>query len=421
TEYKGGFDVVIGNPPYVDIKALDTKLVKGLFKYYKTTENRINLYSIFIEKAYELVKSRGFVSFINPNSILVNSSYKKIRKLLIDDITKIVKLPDDVFTDAKVETIIFEFKKNSKNKIVDVIVYLKSEKIPFVDNSHINSIEKEVWRRDENLNYNIFLSHKDIKLLEKIKQKSTTELGEISDFSLGITPYDKYQGHSQETIKTRAFHSKVKKDASYKPLISGENILRFIITNHISEYIKYGDWLGAMREEKFFTQSRIIVRQIVSGNPPRIYAGYTNEALYFTQIGFSIIPKDEGSIKYLLTILNSRLITYYHKYKFLDIEKDLFQKILIANCKQLPIIDIPKNQQQPFIEKANKMLELNQQLQEKKNRFLKRVKDNLGTIVPEEGATAPTRGHAPLSFTKKLENFYNKTSTISSLKPLLPN
>ncbi|MBW6483821.1 MAG: transposase [Vicingaceae bacterium] len=83
TEYKGGFDVVIGNPPYVDIKALDNDLVKVLFKSYKTTENRINLYSIFIEKAYDLVKETGFVSFINPNSILVNSSYKKIRTLLI--------------------------------------------------------------------------------------------------------------------------------------------------------------------------------------------------------------------------------------------------------------------------------------------------------------------------------------------------
>ena len=44
---KGGFDVVIGNPPYVDIKALDNDLVKQLFKNYKTAENRINLYSIF--------------------------------------------------------------------------------------------------------------------------------------------------------------------------------------------------------------------------------------------------------------------------------------------------------------------------------------------------------------------------------------
>jgi REP element-mobilizing transposase RayT len=112
TEYNGGFDVVIGNPPYVDIKALPTEIVKELFKKYKTAENRINLYSIFIEKGHLITKDNGFLSFINPNSILINSSYTKIRKMLVDEMTRIVKLPDAVFVDASVETIIFEFRKN---------------------------------------------------------------------------------------------------------------------------------------------------------------------------------------------------------------------------------------------------------------------------------------------------------------------
>jgi len=387
----GGFDIVIGNPPYVDIKALDSNLVKGLFKYYKTTENRINLYSIFIEKAYELVKTKGFVSFINPNSILVNSSYYEIRKLLINDITKIIKLPDDVFIDAKVETIIFEFRKDNIDETVGVIVYPKTEKINFVDNSRINIIDKSVWKRDKNLNYNIFLSLSDINLLDKIKQISTDELGDIADFSLGITPYDKYQGHSQEIIKTRAFHSKVKLDTTYKPLIAGENIIRFSITNQIKEYIKYGEWLGAMREERFFTQPRIIVRQIVSGKPPRIYAGFSDEELYFTQIGFSIIPNHRQSVKFILSLMNSKLITYFHKYKFLDIEKDLFQKILIANCKQLPIINISDEKQQPFILNVDKILDQSNQIQILCTKFLNRVTDNFDLV----------------KVNKKLTHFYN--------------
>ena len=131
---KGGFDVIIGNPPYVDIKALDNDLVKALFETFKTTENRINLYSIFIEKGFEIVKKYGFLSFIIPNSILVNSSYTKIRKMLLDDMTTIIKLPDDVFEDATVETIIFEFRKASSIEDVKTIVYKKDEKINYVDN-----------------------------------------------------------------------------------------------------------------------------------------------------------------------------------------------------------------------------------------------------------------------------------------------
>jgi type I restriction-modification system DNA methylase subunit len=334
---RGGFDVVIGNPPYVDIKALDNDLVKYLFSEYKTAENRINLYSIFIEKGFELVKDGGFLSYINPNSILVNSSYTKIRKLLVDHVTTIVKLPDGVFKDAIVETIIFELRKNTKERDVKTLIYPKNEHISFIDVGLLEKAERSNWKNTANCNYNIYVSQEQQIILNKL-DKNSRKLGNIADFTLGITPYDKYKGHSQELIKSRGFHSPTKLNEEYKPLISGANIIRYLVSPEAVEYIKYGDWLGAPREERFFTDPRIIVRQIVSGNPLRIYAGYTDQALYFTQIGFSIIPREsEIHVKVLLAILNSKLLNFFHKYSYLDLEKELFQKILIANCKKFPM------------------------------------------------------------------------------------
>ena len=156
--------------------------------------------------------------------------------------------------------------------------------------------------------------------------------------------------------------------------------MRFSVSNKVKEYIKYGEWLGAPREERFFTAPRIIIRQIVSGNPLRIYAGYTEESLYFTQIGFGIIPHKEIEPKYILTLLNSWLITFYHKYKYLDLEKELFQKILIANCKEFPIPAIPLADQQPFIKLADTMLALNKDLQAKRARFHRRLQENMPGI-----------------------------------------
>ena len=52
--------------------------------------------------------------------------------------------------------------------------------------------------------------------------------------------------------------------------------------------------------------------------------------------------------QYLLAILNSTLMNFYHRYKFLDLEKNLFQKILIANCKMFPIKEIDYKQQKMF-------------------------------------------------------------------------
>ncbi len=367
TEYTGGFDVVIGNPPYVDIKALPNNIVKELFKKFTTAENRINLYSIFIEKGYHITKHNGFLCYINPNSILINSSYSKIRKLLVDEMTTLVKLPDAVFVDASVETIIFEFRKGCVSSNIEAIVYSKNEKISFVDGSIKRTIDKSEWKKGSDCNYDIFSTKSELIVLNKIKTDSK-ELVELADFSLGITPYDKYRGHSEEIIKSRAFHSQSKENEFYKPLITGENITRYTVSNKINEYINYGDWLGAARDPKFFNDERILIRQIVSGNPPRIYAGYTKESLYYTQIGFGVIAR-KLSTKYLLCILNSKLITFYHKYSFLDLEKELFQKILIANCKKLPIKEIALTAQQPFIEKADLMLQLSKDLHEQTQKF----------------------------------------------------
>lgn len=387
---KNGFDVVIGNPPYVDIKALDNVLVKQLFKDYKTAENRINLYSIFIEKGFDLIKDGGFLSYINPNSILVNSSYTKIRKLLIDHMTTIVKLPDGVFKDAIVETIIFELRKNNNEKFIKTIVYPKKESISFVDNNLSNEVNRLTWKNTENCNYNIFVSQEQQNILNKV-ENDTEQLGDIADFTLGITPYDKYKGHSQELIKSRGFHSETKLNENYKPLISGANIIRYLVTSNIDEYIHYGDWLGAPREERFFTKPRIIVRQIVSGNPPRIYAGYTEEPLYFTQIGFSIIPKSKTiNVKVLLALINSKLLNFYHKYSFLDLEKELFQKILIANCKKFPIskklIDVENND---MISLVNEVIKLTLYESETLLKFTKYIRQT-----------------SKITLTRKLENWH---------------
>jgi len=352
-----GFDVVIGNPPYVDIKALDNDFVKYVFDVYHTGSNRINLYGIFVEKALSLMKNNAEFGFIIPNSILMNSSYALLRELVIDKVNKIVKLPDNVFDEANVETIILMFT-NKQIENAKVITYKHNEVIDKIQNNKQNFISKYLWRSFDS-KFNLYITTQNISIIEKSK-KETTKLDELCYFSLGITPYDKYKGHSSVLIKNKAFHSKKKLSEEYKPLITGENIRPYFVDETVKGFIKYGDWLGAKREERFFTDERIIIRQIASGKPPKIYAGYSNSPLYFTQIGFAIIPKESKlyNVKYLISLLNSKYINYIHRYLFLDIEKEVFQKVLIENAKQIPIKRISADQQQPFIGKVNEILTL---------------------------------------------------------------
>jgi len=86
-------------------------------------------------------------------------------------------------------------------------------------------------------------------------------------------------------------------------------------------------------------------------------------------------PKSVLSIKYLLSILNSKLINYYYKKKFTN-DSSLTNAISTQNLFSIPIKEISENKQRPFVVKADKMLLLNRELQKKKNIFLNRVKDN---------------------------------------------
>lgn len=341
-----GFDCVIGNPPWVDLKGHPAELVRYYFDVFSTTENRINLYSIFIEKSLKILSIGGIFGFIIPNSLLYQSSFEKVRKLILKDwnIDSIVRLPDNVFNGVKAETIIITINKTAKE--AHCLLYDRHDIINSIgeDNaSRMNDLNPKDWIKNEFTAFDIFSNDKEKKLLKKI-ETNKTGLEKLCDFTLGITPYDKYKGHTTSQIKNRVFHSSTKKDKTFKPLLEGSDVKRYLVEWGHKEYISYGDWLGAPRKSKFFTTPRILVRQIVSGDPLRIYAGYTEEELFNVQSIFNIIVKGKTKIdlKYLLAIINSNMMNFYHSHKYLDISKNLFQKILIQNCKKFPIkiIDI---------------------------------------------------------------------------------
>src|SRR5215211_6596529 len=109
-----GFDAVIGNPPYVDIKSLPDMDVRYIFSAYPSASNRIKLFAAFIERSLTLTKSSRFrLSMIVPTALLTQDSYSVLRRAIVNkyQVNSVVRLPNESFGAAagevKVDTAIF--------------------------------------------------------------------------------------------------------------------------------------------------------------------------------------------------------------------------------------------------------------------------------------------------------------------------
>jgi hypothetical protein len=86
----------------------------------------------------------------------------------------------------------------------------------------------------------------------------SVSLSEFGDVIQGITPYDRYRGQDSETIKNRAYHSKNKENETYGKWLFGKDISRYK-QEWSGEWLSYGPWLAAPREERFFIGPRLII------------------------------------------------------------------------------------------------------------------------------------------------------------------
>jgi type I restriction-modification system DNA methylase subunit len=196
----GGFDVVIGNPPYVNAnqlkKAISTNEYSFLKSNYKTAKGTVDLYIYFFEKGLNLLSDKGILSYITPNRFLSASYGKALREILVDEfeISGLIDYSDKkVFTDASTYPVI-SFFRNKSNDTYNVVTGHFEEESKQVIQSYFSSKKLNVLE-DHILG---FLLNDKLKITEKIinqsdrlnscgKINATSTASEADDYSKLIT------------------------------------------------------------------------------------------------------------------------------------------------------------------------------------------------------------------------------------------
>jgi len=351
---KGGFDIVIGNPPYgVSIKGVyRTNVVNCLGKVPD-----YEIYYYFIELSYNTLKNNGSVTYIIPNTFLFNVFAEKYR-LNILNTWKVREILDctniNIFESATVRNAIISFSKTThklfgyKNTAnAESFVELASRKL-IVDNSERFKKNIKNWGLIFKLDKNV------LDLVDKIQDGKTNLIEIFPEISQGLISYDKYQGQPAEIIKERAYHYTKKSKQGLKKWLWGEDVNRYSVKWNGKEYIDYCDGIANPRDPKFFKGSRILVREITN---PSIYAAYTNKELYNDPAIIIVKANKNMSIKALLAILNSKLATFYHFNSSPKASKGVFPKILVNDIKQFPMPEISRKIQSQIESLTNKIID----------------------------------------------------------------
>ncbi len=259
----GGFDVVIGNPPYGAGLNREEKIY--LKKVFNKSYSGFDSYFFFFEKSIDLLKEDGSLGFITPNTFLVVEGGKPLRKYLIEN-TTIESLLEtyNVFPDAVVEPITTILRKSGSTTEFDVL--LVDRKFKFSGVNEPSTLKSRQMLSDimdtSTTIINYKLDRKAQELLNNIYEGSDN-MSDIISVKAGVKPYEKGKGNpaqTSETLKLKPFNGNFKIDDTWQNCIRGTNIRRYS-TIDSEEYISYGPWLAAPRNEDLFIEPKIFMRR----------------------------------------------------------------------------------------------------------------------------------------------------------------
>jgi len=363
---KGGFDAVIGNPPYGYLFSNIETLY--LSKRYSIFASISDAYVGFVQKAHEVIGKDGRFGFIIPSAWLGGPAYEKLRSYLLGfSIETVILLPYDIFKDAYIDTVLITTRKESPkaSQVVVAYGYPKREKISSIDIDMlpVSKIDQQAWLSSDD--HKFVLDVGMLKILSKLKSKGLVRFAENISMKRGV-------------LFNKELLSGSRMDASFHPYFEGD-VYRYVLNYIAPCWIEYGPKMREYPKEfHWFEGERLLLRRLVN-RKQRLMATRIEDTVITSKNLYVIKSTGKESIAYILGIINSRLISRTYLAQVSQATKDDFPQVTIRDMLSLPFRPIDfsnptdKGSHDQMVKLVKRMLDLKKQLAEAKEPQSKNV------------------------------------------------
>jgi tRNA1(Val) A37 N6-methylase TrmN6 len=391
-ESHDGFDIVIGNPPYVQLQKDGGKLAEQFInEKYSTFERTGDIYSLFYERGLALLKNNGFLTFITSNKWMRTNYGKSTRKFFIEKTTPILIVDFgnvQIFENATVDTnILILQNKISKNHSFRACRFTENYDTELTFDTYINEkIQSVSFVKDEAW---VIAESGNAVLIDKIKKQGVP----LKEWNITIN-YGIKTGLNEafiidRTTKDRLIAENPKCAEILKPILRGKDIQKWVpdyanlfiigtfpsLKLNIDNYSAVKNWLANFGKEKlvqdgtgrkktgndwFETQDQIAYWQDFE-KPKIIYPNMTkylpfaydeNEHYYHNDKSFHIVGE---SLKWLVAFLNSTLFKFAFSDNFPELQGGT-RELRKVFFDKIPVKQLNEKQQQPFITLVDRLL-----------------------------------------------------------------
>jgi adenine-specific DNA-methyltransferase len=326
----GGFDAIVGNPPYIQLSMEEfrNEIVNNyLRKTYGFSGGRLNTFAFFFERARQLTRTNGKFSFIVPNTILSQEYYEDLRmRLLNGTYINAVALPQgQIFKEAVVETVV-------------LVVTIKSDqgaqqgqhKVDFFELSPDGasvlraSIEQNALLENYKSSFIVPTTPELLKLRNRLNRENS-KFGEWLNINQAIA-----LKHDRAACLTQ-----IKETKEHREILDGRHISRYF-TGISPNYFKFdvSKIHSCKREDIFLLPEKILFRRVGDS----LIATLDTEQKFALNTLVVITPKDDSryDLRFVLGLFNSRLLNFYYL-NFLKSTKKVFSEIQARQIEQLPL------------------------------------------------------------------------------------